>query len=444
VSPDDETPAEEEAPEEPVVPACTDEPSALAAPETAPYALVSAGSDYLWTTSVSGKSKLRLWRRATGKVETLSSRQRQTGALVVRDDAVFFAEVSYATQNDPGQVIKLSLTTKKATTVVSGPAGESIDDFSIAADAGAIYWLTHDPATLEQHVWRLDDDAPMPVQIASVKLPVDQTISRLRVDGAYVYWATASGWAYRVSKTGGTAELVIDDVDGIGGWDVREGVIAYADLGSTGAVHLVQATGPSTVVVAQAQARFGVKLTEDAILYATDAALFQVARSGGPAGVIVADAASVASIVIAGDELSWAETKSSGGRVRAMCLVAAKPVEPEPECPIAFLKTNMCASITWSSGPTKQATNAYRLRFWPKGQAATGPYSDPATSVAVKLWMPAHGHGSSSPTVTQVAPGEYEVSAVNFTMRGDWQLQHTLMDAGGATLERADAEVVVP
>jgi hypothetical protein len=46
--------------------------------------------------------------------------------------------------------------------------------------------------------------------------------------------------------------------------------------------------------------------------------------------------------------------------------------------------------------------------------------------------------------VTQVAPGEYEVSAVNFTMRGDWQLQHTLMDAGGATLERADAEVVVP
>jgi hypothetical protein len=25
----------------------------------------------------------------------------------------------------------------------------------------------------------------------------------------------------------------------------------------------------------------------------------------------------------------------------------------------------------------------------------------------------------------------------------DWQLQHTLMDAGGATLERADAEVVV-
>lgn len=447
---DHETPAEEETPaggetqEDLAVAKCTDEPGVLADAEAAPYSLVDAGNDYLWTTSAGGKSKIRIWRRVTGKVETLSSRQRQTGALAVRDDEVFFAEVSYATQNDPGQIVKVSLTTKKATTVIAGTAGEAMDDFSIAADDGAIFWLTHDPTTLEQHVWRFDDGAAMPEQIGSVKLPVDQTISRLRLDGAYVYWATASGWAYRVSKAGGMAELVIDDVDGIGGWDVRDGVVAYADLGTNGALHLAQTPGASTTVVTQAHARFGVHLTDDAVLYATDAALCEVARSGGPAGVVVADAASVASIVIAGDELGWAETKSTGGRVRTMCLAAAKPVAPEPECPIEFSKTKVCASITWSSGPTKQATNAYRLRFWPKGQAASGPYSDATTSVAVKLWMPAHGHGSTAPTVTKVAPGEYDVTAVNFTMSGDWQLQHTLKDAGGAAVERADAAVVVP
>jgi hypothetical protein len=40
-----------------------------------------------------------------------------------------------------------------------------------------------------------------------------------------------------------------------------------------------------------------------------------------------------------------------------------------------------------------------------------------------KAWMPDHGHGSPTlPTITAKGGGEYDVSGINLSMRGVWQI----------------------
>ena len=46
----------------------------------------------------------------------------------------------------------------------------------------------------------------------------------------------------------------------------------------------------------------------------------------------------------------------------------------------------------------------------------------------VKLWMPEHGHGSSAVTVGAVQDGCRELSAINFTMTGSWEVRVELTD----------------
>ena len=46
----------------------------------------------------------------------------------------------------------------------------------------------------------------------------------------------------------------------------------------------------------------------------------------------------------------------------------------------------------------------------------------------VKLWMPEHGHGSSAVTLGAVQDGCRELTAVNFTMTGSWEVRVELTD----------------
>jgi hypothetical protein len=436
---------EESTPPAPVAElACSEAPRVMAGGEAAPYALIAVGDGYIWTNSTDGQSSIRWWNRGSGDVQTLTSRSGQSGALAIRGSDVFFAEVSYASPNDSGEVFRISLKDGQVSSVSKSPKGHVIDEFSIAADDGTVYWLTHQHATLEQFVWALDQNTSEPRLVTSVKLPVDQTISGLHVDGDNLYWAMASGWAYRVKKRGGAPLLMVDDIDGIGGWDVRNGVMAYADLGSGRAVHYVIAPLHSEVLVAGAGARLGLKLLDDSIFYATDTSLHRVMLSDGQHGEVVYDAASVGNVLVHQDELAWVETRSVGGQVRAMCLANAVIPPTSTDCPIELKSTPLCASLTWATPPAEQANNAYRLRFWVKGQSPAGPYVEPASTLTVKPWMPAHGHGTSATTVTAVGVGEYDVTNVNFTMPGEWQIQHLLKNADGTLLEQLDVVVQVP
>ncbi len=54
-----------------------------------------------------------------------------------------------------------------------------------------------------------------------------------------------------------------------------------------------------------------------------------------------------------------------------------------------------------------------------------------ATSLALNLWMPEHGHGASTQPVVTATDGEgaFEVSAVNLHMAGLWELRFTVETA---------------
>lgn len=109
----------------------------------------------------------------------------------------------------------------------------------------------------------------------------------------------------------------------------------------------------------------------------------------------------------------------------------------EAECPLAFPKSGLCASLTWDSPASSQAENSFVLRFWSKeGGSPAGPFRDADGTVAVQLWMPSMGHGSSPVTVTPHGGGAYAATRVFFIMPGAWDIR-VQIKRGGQLLEQA-------
>ncbi len=113
-------------------------------------------------------------------------------------------------------------------------------------------------------------------------------------------------------------------------------------------------------------------------------------------------------------------------------------------CPLVFPKAGLCASVSWTSGPSAEAMNSLVLKFWnQKDATAQGPYSNPSQTVMVKLWMPSMGHGSSPITLHHKQDsthtdltGQFEASNVYFVMPGAWDLHIQLKD-GSTVIEEA-------
>jgi hypothetical protein len=113
-------------------------------------------------------------------------------------------------------------------------------------------------------------------------------------------------------------------------------------------------------------------------------------------------------------------------------------------CPLSFSKSGLCASLTWTSGPSAETMNSFVLKFWKKtGADQNGPYSNPTQTVFVKLWMPSMGHGSSPVTLQHQQDathtdltGKFEASNVYFVMPGAWDLHVQLKD-GTTVVEEA-------
>ena len=59
----------------------------------------------------------------------------------------------------------------------------------------------------------------------------------------------------------------------------------------------------------------------------------------------------------------------------------------------------------------------------------------------VKLWMTEHGHGSTPTVIGPVSEGCRNISKVNFTMPGDWDVRVELSDGdSGAFIVTVDRE----
>lgn len=115
--------------------------------------------------------------------------------------------------------------------------------------------------------------------------------------------------------------------------------------------------------------------------------------------------------------------------------VPPAPVEKARDCELDFSKAGFCASWSWDQRPGDdhgdEVTGSAVLRFWKKGEGSPfGPYMDPEGTVAVKLWMPAMGHGSSPVTVRPQSdaagsriPGVFTASRIFFSMPGEWEIR---------------------
>jgi hypothetical protein len=113
-------------------------------------------------------------------------------------------------------------------------------------------------------------------------------------------------------------------------------------------------------------------------------------------------------------------------------------------CPLDYPNSNLCAKIEWIVGPNgDDGESSFFVKFWDKHTGAPeGPYADPEHDVAVQLWMPTMGHGSSPVTMAEQAVGVYKATRVSFIMPGAWNIRVKLQD-GNALVEQAILPVTI-
>jgi len=115
----------------------------------------------------------------------------------------------------------------------------------------------------------------------------------------------------------------------------------------------------------------------------------------------------------------------------------------DTKCPLSFPKSGFCAKIEWLVGPNGDEENSFIVKFWDSSTGTTeGPFISPKDDVAVQLWMPSMGHGSSPVTVTRDEPGVYKASRVFFVMPGKWDIRIKLMNTG-SLVEQAINSLVI-
>lgn len=110
--------------------------------------------------------------------------------------------------------------------------------------------------------------------------------------------------------------------------------------------------------------------------------------------------------------------------------------KPASTCALAYAN-GTCVDIIWEVQPTDEAAGSFLLKFY----SANAPEVavDPQAKVAVVLWMPSMGHGSSPVTVTPVSAGVYRATNVYFVMPGAWEIRIKLKNDKNETAEVVQA-----
>lgn len=106
----------------------------------------------------------------------------------------------------------------------------------------------------------------------------------------------------------------------------------------------------------------------------------------------------------------------------------ARGEAPADDCRLFFDKSNLCVDLQWEKLPTTSEKGSFVLRFYEKQNNAI--LLDPTLSVAVTLWMPSMGHGSSPVKIERQAQGVYRISNVFFIMPGEWDIRIQLKNEG--------------
>jgi hypothetical protein len=100
-----------------------------------------------------------------------------------------------------------------------------------------------------------------------------------------------------------------------------------------------------------------------------------------------------------------------------------------------FAKENLFAQVNWKS------KTAFELSFSPSSDGfSKSIYYAPENHVYVCLWMGIHGHGSVPVTLTELEPGRYRVSDIEFIMLGPWEVRIFLFNQPAAD-DSCDVEI---
>lgn len=93
--------------------------------------------------------------------------------------------------------------------------------------------------------------------------------------------------------------------------------------------------------------------------------------------------------------------------------------------------------LTWEKFPTSEDFGSFIFKTGRENSADKSPLpQDLEGEIAVVLWMPSMGHGSSPVTVTKLDTGTYRADRVFFTMPGDWEIRIQRI-VNGAAVDQA-------
>lgn len=90
-----------------------------------------------------------------------------------------------------------------------------------------------------------------------------------------------------------------------------------------------------------------------------------------------------------------------------------------------FSQSDIQVQIQWKNNPTEKNENELILKFLNKSNSSA---IDLNYNLAVSLWMPSMGHGSSPVKIEKLDIGVYRVSRIYFIMPGEWDLRIQLKD----------------
>lgn len=117
-------------------------------------------------------------------------------------------------------------------------------------------------------------------------------------------------------------------------------------------------------------------------------------------------------------------------------------VEQKAGC-TAFKVSGLCASFTWKKHQQGKEYGEMIVKVW-RPNAADGSMilQDVPGDVAVELFMPDMGHGSSPVTVQRQDVGTFLATRVYFTMGGDWIVKVEVKE-GNVIRDEADIPVTI-
>jgi hypothetical protein len=98
------------------------------------------------------------------------------------------------------------------------------------------------------------------------------------------------------------------------------------------------------------------------------------------------------------------------------------------KCEAQFAAQN-CVSLAWEKMPSETETGSFVFKVFHANALDGSPVvEDLPGDLAVVLWMPSMGHGSSPVKVQRLDVGTYRATQVFFPMKGVWEIRFQLKD----------------